>query len=606
MRRKSARLIAILFCASLAACQGLKSTTPDFDATVERQTKVLLHDSPEYVTGVGLTGAEWDADWGRLTDISLDHKARRMALAQAQLAELEAFDAAKLTAEQRITQATLEWAQKDYLRFAVFAWSPFQSGTVYPADQLNGVQLTVPRLLQLLHTIPNKVFADLYMSRLDAVAGEIDQAIAVMNQQAERGVVPPDFVIDRTIDGMNVFLKAAPKDNILVSSLADKLIKVSSVDANTRAAYVAKASEIVEGKVYPAYGRLEVALKALRSRAGHDAGVWHLPDGDAFYAAVLKHATTTDITPQEVFDLGEREVARIESEMDKILRAQGLKSGTVGERMAKLGADPRYLLPENDTGRQEALRRFNDLISGMYTRLPGYFSVIPPQKLIVVPAPTYAAADALGRYSRASLDGSRPGMFYTNLAVLKDSPTWSMATIAYHEGVPGHHMQNSRAQMLINLPLVRRIDWNSGYGEGWALYAERLADEMGIYDKDPLGRLGYLQAQLWRAVRLVVDSGMHAKHWSREQAIVYMRSNTGLSENNVVREIERYAVQPGQACSYMVGMLKIVELRERAKAALGDKFDLKAFHEQVLGHGALPLAVLEQVIDDWIAAQKQA
>jgi uncharacterized protein (DUF885 family) len=369
---------------------------------------------------------------------------------------------------------------------------------------------------------------------------------------------------------------------------------------------VKEATSLVRDEIKPAYVQLEAALKQLRPKAAHDAGVWHLPQGDDYYAAALAHYTTTDMTPDDVHALGEAEVARIQGEMDKILRSLKLTKGTVGERMTKLSNDPKYLLPETDAGRQAVLARFHALLDGMYRRLPEEFSVIPPQPLDVQPAAPYASADALGRYMRASPDGKRPGTFVTNLAVVHDSPTWSMATIAYHEGVPGHHFQNSRAQMLTDLPLIRRVSWNSAYGEGWALYSERLADEMGMYEGDPLGRLGYLQAQLWRAVRLVVDTGIHAKHWSREQAIDYMQMNTGLSANNVTREIERYAAAPGQACSYYIGMMKIYELREKAKTELGDKFDIKAFHEAVLSHGALPLSVLEQVVDAWIAQQKAA
>ena len=317
------------------------------------------------------------------------------------------------------------------------------------------------------------------------------------------------------------------------------------------------------------------------------------------------HYTTTDMTADEIHELGLREVARIESEMDAALKAQGYANGTVAERMKILSEDPKFLYPESDEGREQLLARYRELVADMVTRLPKTFVNLPPQPVQVERVPVYAQEGSAGAYYQGpSLDGRRPGIFFANLASVKETQTWSMPTLAYHEAVPGHHLQNARARMLDFLPLVRRVSFYSAYGEGWALYAEKLARELGAYDDDPLGDIGRMQANLFRAVRLVVDTGMHARRWSREDAVKYMVDHTGMVESDVVREIERYVVTPGQACSYYIGFIKMVELRARAESALGDKFDLAQFHDQVLSHGAVPLSVLEAIIDRWIESKK--
>jgi uncharacterized protein (DUF885 family) len=317
--------------------------------------------------------------------------------------------------------------------------------------------------------------------------------------------------------------------------------------------------------------------------------------------------TTTDLTPDEIHQYGLSEVARISAEMDAILREQGLSQGTVGERMVKLRNDPRYQLPNDDSGRERVLATYRSDVERAMAAAPRFFSRLPKAKVEVHPVPDFAAEGSAGAYYDApALDGSRPGRVFVNVRNIEGSPVWAMHSTAFHEGVPGHHFQIALAQEIQGLPLLRRVFGPSSFTEGWALYAENLAKDMGMYENDPLGDLGRLDDELFRAVRLVVDTGMHAKHWSREEAIKYMRDTTGDGEGDVVAEIERYVVWPGQACSYKMGMRSIMAMRTKAQEALGERFDIRAFHAAVLENGALPLDIFERNMANWIQAQTAA
>jgi uncharacterized protein (DUF885 family) len=383
---------------------------------------------------------------------------------------------------------------------------------------------------------------------------------------------------------------------------------MEGVDAGARDALKARAVKAIETGVYPAYARLATALEAMRPAAQtQGAGVSRLRDGSALYAVMLRQATTTEYTPDQVHQIGLDEVTRISAEMDAILRAQGMDKGTVAERMQALNVRPDQLFPNTPEGRTQILARYNEIMREIEARMPTYFSIIPPGELKIERVPVALEKGAAGgSYQAAAMDGSRPGTFFANLRDAAETPRYSMKTLAYHEGVPGHHFQIATAQGLKGLPIIRQQPIYTAYAEGWGLYAERLAAEIGMYKDDPLGDLGRLQAEIFRATRLVVDTGLHAKGWSREQAIAYMVSATGMSETDVTTEIERYMTNPGQACAYKVGQLKILELREKAKQALAAKFDLKAFHTVVLENGAVPLTVLERLVDEWIARTKSA
>jgi uncharacterized protein (DUF885 family) len=378
------------------------------------------------------------------------------------------------------------------------------------------------------------------------------------------------------------------------------------VDAAEQSSLTHKAADAVANGVYPAYARMTAALESQRPAAiNQAAGVGRLPDGAAYYAAALKQMTTTDYTPDQVHALGLSEAARVATEMDALLKSQGLSTGTVAERVQALHKDPRFLLPNTDDGRAQLLAKYQQILDEVNARMPEYFRTVPPEKLQVARVPAAAENSTAGAYYQpAAMDGSRPGTFFANLRDVGETATWTMKTLAYHEGIPGHHFQISIAMNLKGLPLIRQQTIYSAYAEGWALYAERFAAEIGMYKDDAFGDLGRLEAELFRAARLVVDTGLHAKGWSREQAITYMVSTTGMNESEVVTEVERYMGQPGQACAYKVGQLKILELRERAKAELGSKFNLKDFHAVVLENGGVPLTSLEDLVNQWIAKTK--
>jgi uncharacterized protein (DUF885 family) len=361
----------------------------------------------------------------------------------------------------------------------------------------------------------------------------------------------------------------------------------------------------INSAVYPSYQKLIDYFKGVLAKTTTDDGVWKLPDGDAFYAYVLCHNTTTTLKPNELHELGLREVGRIEGEMRVLLDSNGFAGQPIGAAMDKLAKDPRFLYPSDDDGRKAALAEYQRLIDAALSHCGQLFLTFPKEKVEVHRVEVFKEATAPGAYYQpGAMDGSRPGVFFANLRDMNEVPKWSMPTLSYHEGVPGHHWQLSIAHELKGLPQFRRVIPFTAYMEGWGLYSEWLAKQAGWYEGDPFGDLGRLRDELFRAVRLVVDTGIHAKHWTREQAIAYMLEKTGMGEKDVTAEVERYIVDPGQACAYKVGMLKIQELRERAQRELGNKFDQREFHDAVLTNGALPLEILEEQVNAYIQSKQ--
>jgi uncharacterized protein (DUF885 family) len=380
---------------------------------------------------------------------------------------------------------------------------------------------------------------------------------------------------------------------------ADQSSMVDSIAKRTQAKGIAgdwsrRASDIVAKAVYPALDRQIAAMEKLKATSRPGDGAWRLPNGEAIYAEALHEATTTNFTPAEVHQMGLSQVAEISAELDKILASQGYAQGSVGERLTALGRSQAQLYADSDAGRAELLASLNAGVKDMYTRLPKAFATLPNQPLEIRRVPPEIQDGASnGYYRRAALDGSRPAIYFINLKDLGDWPKYTLPTLSYHEGVPGHHLQISIAQESKDIPTLRKLGFFSAYSEGWALYAEQLADELGVYANEPLGRAGFLQSFLFRAARLVVDTGIHSKRWSREQATDYMVKTTGFARPRSQREVERYCTMIGQACSYKVGHTAWMRARAEAQKALGGKFDLKTFHE-VLREGAMPLSILER------------
>jgi uncharacterized protein (DUF885 family) len=455
-------------------------------------------------------------------------------------------------------------------------------------SQLSGPYQALPDFLDSRHPVATVADCDAYLARLRGLAGAIDASTAALKAEAARGVLAPDFLLAQASGQLG---KLAASDG-LATAFAKK-----AAAAGIAGEWQARADDVLNRAVRPAVVRQQAAVDALRKRATHDAGIWKLPDGEAYYAGALGFQTTTTLKPDEVHKLGLDQVKDLTARIDGLLRAEGLTSGTVTERLVGLNTRPDQLYANTDAGRAEILAYLNGRVADVRARLPRVFATLPAAPMEIVRVPPSIEDGAANGYAQGpSLDGKRPGRFYINLKDTAEWPRFSLPTLAYHEAYPGHQWQGAIAQAATELPIIRRQGGGfAAYGEGWGLYAEQLGDELGCYDGDPFGRIGYLQSLLFRAVRLVVDTGMHAKRWSREQATDFMVEATGRPRGGMQREIDRYCVWPGQACSYKVGHNEWVRLREDARARLGDRFDIKAFHE-VLRAGRLPLVVLEQVV----------
>jgi uncharacterized protein (DUF885 family) len=568
-----------------------------------RQAAFFLIRNPELFTTIGLVdGTLADRHSGKLAAVGVEKRDSDYAFARDSLAELRAFDRAKLDPQGQITYDILLDFYGSQARFQEFDW--LSSEGLYPISPMFGTQVQLASFMQTLHVVKNEKTARSYVSRLQAMGPKLDALTAEMQRQSAAGVVLPPSLLEKSLAVIDDTIAPAPEQSPFVTTFVERMAKAQGLDAAAQARFRAEAVEAVKTSVYPAYQRMRLALIAERPKAAGTAdGVGRLPQGAAFYQAMLERFTTTKYTPEQVHQLGLAEVARIDAQMDALLDSQGLVEGTVAERMAALRKDPRFLLPNSEQGREQLLAKYRAILDDMAGRMPEYFRTIPPGTLAVERIPASAEKGSAGAYyNPAAMDGSRPGTFYANLRDTSEMPTWGMKTLSYHEGIPGHHFQIATARGLKGLPFIRQQPIYTAYSEGWALYAERLAAEIGLYEDDVFGDLGRLQAEMFRAVRLVVDSGLHAKGWSREQAIEYMVGTTGMGESEVTSEIERYMALPGQATAYKVGQLKILELREKARAALGERFSLKDFHTVVLENGAVPLTVLERLVDEWIAA----
>ncbi len=515
------------------------------------------------------------------------------------LAQLRAYPLSRQTESQRLSTRVLDWFLARQVEGEHFQFHN------YPVNQLAGVQNEFPTFMANTHRLLAPRDCDYYLQRLGALPAKFDQTLEGLKLREAKGIIPPRFVVEEVLKEMRAFVAEPASANILASSFKTRAAKISALSESQRADYQARVENAITTQVYPAYQKLIDYFQALLPKTTTDDGVWKLPEGKAYYTYLLHLNTTTTMSPEEIHELGLREVARIEGEMRVILDANGFAGQPIEQAMMSLGKETRFLYPDNESGRATALVDYQRLIDNAIQRCPQLFLTQARAVCQVQRVPVFKEATAPGAYyDGASMDGTRPGVFYANLRNMNEVPKWSMPTLAYHEGVPGHHWQISIARELKGLPQFRKVVPFTAYMEGWALYAEWLAKEAGWYANDPFGDLGRLQAELFRAVRLVVDTGIHEKRWTREQAIAYMREKTGMAEGEVTSEIERYIVAPGQACAYKVGMLKIQELRARARQQLGEKFDQREFHDVVLRNGALPLEILEEQVNAYLQGKK--
>lgn len=470
--------------------------------------------------------------------------------------------------------------------------------TPYVVNQLGSSYSDLPDFLESRHTIASAEDALAFADRVDAYARNIDGETERLKHDRRIGVIAPDFNLDKTIAIIGGGASEKPDQSAVLATFKKKMGEAKLSDDTL----TERVRQAMATKVIPALQRQVEELKAHRAAATSDAGVWHIKDGEAYYRWALKAGTTTNRTPDDIHKLGLDQVKEIQSRMDAIMRKQGLTGGTVGQRMAALGKDPKQLYPNTAAGREQLLAYLNGRIEDIRMRLPRAFATMVPGNLIIKRVPPSIEAGAPGGYAAAgSIDGKVPGQYYINLRDTSEWPKFSLPTLCYHEGIPGHIWQGDYAN---RMPLIRSMLAFNAYSEGWALYAEQLADELGVYADDPLGQLGYLQSMGFRACRLVVDTGLHAMKWTRDQAIDWFVTTNGDPRSSVEKEVDRYCAMPGQACGYKVGQLEIVRLRDKAKAALGSKFDLRRFDDAVVLGGSVPMTLLETVIDGYIAKSK--
>jgi uncharacterized protein (DUF885 family) len=562
----------------------------------ERAFIQFLLEDPEAVSSLGVfEQLGYKGFDGMLTDVSPAHQQKLAQMARDDLATLHGYDRSSLSPSHQLSYDVLEWFLQDLV--AGQRWLFYD----YPVNQLFGVQSSTADFMVQIHPIGDQRDVRNYISRLTAFDRKFEQLLQGLRLRQSMGIVPPKFVIERVLVEMRAFIGVPARENILYTNLRAKLAKLGAVPPADRARLLGDAQAAIEHKVYPAYRRLIDFFADLQPKVTEDYGVWKLPGGNGFYDHLIRSHTTTSLDAEQVHNIGLAEVARIEKELDGVLQSQGLPQGSIAERITRLNANPRLQYSNDDAGRAACISDYQRYIDEIVRGLGPDFAAPPPLNIKVQRVPQFKEQTAPGAYAdTGSLDGSRPGVFYVNLRDMRDIWKYQMRTLAYHEAVPGHQLQGVIAQRLTGVPTFRKILPFSAYDEGWAVYAERLGWEMG-FENDPLDNLGRLQAQMFRAVRLVVDTGIHRKHWTREQSIAYMREKTGMADSEVVSEVERYFVLPGQALAYEVGMLKILELRARAQAQLGAKFDIRRFHAVVLGSGSLPLSILEKQVDAWIA-----
>jgi uncharacterized protein (DUF885 family) len=589
----------------LSAC-GRSAQNGDLNAILDRLSINFLREAPEYATSLAVSEEQAGGRYiDRLSDSSKEGFLRFRGIAETALGELNTVNRDALEQKDAVTYDVVKTALEDQVRASQFehgggAQSP------YVVTQLTGSYTYIPDFLASQHPVTNRDQADAYLARLSAYGRMLDQESARIAEDAGAGYIPPNFAITGAVSQLSAFAGTAPAQTVLVQSLQSRLADVADIADADKAALAQRAEAIVRDEVLPAYGRQIEALNTILPRATADAGVARLQNGAELYSAALRAYTTSTMQPEEIHQMGLDLIAQFTSEMDAIFRAQGMTRGSVNERIQALGRRPDQIFPSTDAGREQLLALLNAQMAAITARMPEVCGVQARAALEIKRVPEYTQAGAPGGYYQSpALDGSRPGAYYINLRdPATEWPKFTLPTLTYHEGTPGHHWQISIQQEAGEMPFVRRALLGfSGYAEGWGLYAEQLADEMGMYANDPFGRIGYLQSMTFRASRLVVDTGIHTKGWTREQAIDSMVAATGDQRTNVTTEVERYCVWPGQACSYMVGRQALNRMRDAARATLGDRFDIKGFHDVVLTNGSTPLTVTESLVTAWAAAQ---
>ena len=576
-----AAVAILLFAAPLARSASI-------DEFFETFTAEWVRGDPDLATAIRYFSGEEQARLERqLTPRTQAHSKERIALARSGLKDLGTFDHTKLDATQRVSAGLMQWQLK-----AIVKEEPYLDYS-FPLEQFRGANVDLVETLTLRHPLITAQDAENYLARLALIDDRMNESVAEARRLVGKEMVPPRFIVDATLKQMRTFSEVPADQNPLVSVFAQKIGAVEDIASASRETLHKKAIALVDKEVYPSWQRAIALLESLLSKTNDDAGLWRLSGGDTAYANALERFTTTSMTPDQIHQIGLQQVARIESQMDGILKGLGRKEGSVSERMQKLEEDLRYPNPTSDAARTKFMEDIDVLLKDAIARSIPMFARTPKTPVIAQPFPKFREASAAANYNRAPLDYSRPAIFQMPLRPQRMTKL-GLRTLVYHETIPGHHFQIALEQENTTLPRFRQaraLGGISAMSEGWALYAEKLAAESGWYEGDPEGLLGQLSAELWRARRLVVDTGLHSKRWTRQQAIDY-----GIEAS----EIDRYVVLPGQACSYMIGQLRILEIRDRARRQLGDKFSLRGFHSAVLDTGTTPLGLLEREVERYV------
>ena len=582
---------------SPAASPKDKGDVAALNAFLEDVYEAALSLSPEAQTyrGRKTNYDRWDDDSDTFAELATERTRQALKLLR------QGWDPAKLPPPARLNYRLFE--NQCEIEIAALRWRAWN----YPLNHLGGRHTDIPSFLVNAHQVADVGDARAYLARLEGIPRLIQQTIDRGYDSAAKGIIPPKFSLTRMRPDIRSVIEGVPfdesgEDNLLFVDFKEKVGALSIPQAE-KDKLIAECRRILVEKVKPAYQALDVAAGKLEEQATEEDGVWKLPDGDAYYRLAVKMQTTTDMTPDQIHTLGLKHVGLLQAEMRGIMAKVGFK-GSLQEFFQHLRTDPQFFFSNDEAGRAGYLAHCEKVLADFTARLDEWFITKPKAPLVVKAVEPYREKTSPPAfYNQPSPDGSRPGIFYANLSNMAEMSKWQSDAIIYHEGIPGHHMQIAISQELGDVPSFRRFSFYGAYIEGWGLYSEMLPKEVGFY-QDPYADFGRLTTQIWRAVRLVVDSGIHAKKWTRAQAIDYFASNTPLNRAQVEREVNRYIVSPGQATSYYVGMLRIMELREQAKQELGKKFDLRKFHDLVLRTGAVPLEVLAEQVKDWIKVQK--
>jgi uncharacterized protein (DUF885 family) len=577
-----------------ASAQTPTDADARLDALLTRWFDENIDESPESATSLGLDKGDRAGLAARLSQRGPADVARDKAKAVEQWRVLQAFPKGELSPASLITYEIAAFSAETGAAGATFDYGNVGGGGrqgPYVVTQMSGAYFNVPDFLENQHRIETTADAEAFLSRVEAFGVVLDQETERVRADGDRDIVLSTVLMQKTLRQLDALSGQSGADMAFVKALGRK-----TSEKGIAGDWSARAAALVEAKVKPALARQAETLKAQEAKASQDVGVWRFPRGDELYAQNLKTYTTTDLSGAEIHRMGLEQVAEISAEIDAILKAQGMTQGTVGERIAALNADPDQLWPNTDAAKIELIASLNAQVEALQPLLPRVFGHLPKSRVEVRRVPPSIEVGAPGGYYQApTLDGSRPGAYYINLRDTANWPKFALPTLTYHEASPGHHLQVALAREMVSLPIYRRAGGFSAFNEGWALYAEGVAaNDLDVYADNPLGRVGFLGSYLFRAVRLVVDTGLHNERWSRQQAIDYMAASGAKPGDASASEIDRYCVMPGQACSYKIGHTVIAGLRREAEARPG--FDLKAFHDKVLANGSVPLSVLQKIM----------